>query len=120
MAHVKGRRVYLSGPMTGMEDWNRTTFDAAEKRLVCEPFDVMGVYNPADNIDEMRSLSHEEAMYLSMHSLMSIDVADSKFVPYYEVLVSLPGWERSAGARLEREVAVACGIEVCDLDEVVE
>ena len=31
MTHVKGRRVYLSGPMTGMEDWNMTTFDAAEK-----------------------------------------------------------------------------------------
>ena len=120
MTHVKGRRVYLSGPMTGMEDWNRTTFDAAEKRLVCEPFDVMWIYNPADHIDEMRSLSHEEAMYLSIHSLMSIDVADSKFVPYYDVLVSLPGWEKSAGACLEREVAVACGIEVCELSEVVE
>jgi hypothetical protein len=106
--------------MTGMEDWNRTTFDAAEKRLVCEPFDVMWIYNPADHIDEMRSLSHEEAMYLSIHSLMSIDVADSKFVPYYDVLVSLPGWEKSAGACLEREVAVACGIEVCELSEVVE
>ena len=120
MTHVKGRRVYLSGPMTGMEDWNKAAFDAAEKWLVCEPFDVMGIYNPADNIDEMRYLSHEEAMYLSMHSLMSIDVADSKFVPYYEVFVSLPGWEQSAGARLEREVAVACGIEVCELAEVVE
>ena len=120
MTHVKGRRVYLSGPMTGIEDWNRPAFDAAEKRLVCEPFCVMGTYNPADNIDEMQSLSHEEAMYLSMHSLMSIDVAGSRFVPYYEVLVSLPGWEKSAGARLEREVAEACGIEVCDIDEVVE
>ena len=118
MTHVRGRRVYLSGPMTGMEDWNRPAFDEAERRLVCEPFDAMGVYNPADNIDEMRSLSHEKAMYLSMHSLVSIDVAGSRFAPYYEVLVSLPGWEKSAGARLEREVAVACGIEVCDLDEV--
>ena len=120
MTHVKGRRVYLSGPMTGIKDWNRAAFDEAEKRLVCEPFDVMWIYNPADHIDDMRSLSHEGAMYLSIHSLMSIDVVDSKFVPYYDVLVSLPGWEKSAGARLEREVAEACGIEVCNLDEVVE
>ena len=49
MTHVKGRRVYLSGPMTGMEDWNMTTFDAAEKRLVCEPFDVMGIYNKRED-----------------------------------------------------------------------
>ena len=119
MTHVRGRRVYLSGPMTGLPDWNRAAFDEAEKRLVCEPFDVMGAYNPADQIDDMRPLSHEKAMYLSMHSLMSMDVAGSRFVPYYEVLVSLPGWEKSAGARLEREVATACGIEVCNLDEVV-
>ena len=23
MAHVRGRRVYISGPMTGIKDWNR-------------------------------------------------------------------------------------------------
>lgn len=35
-----------------------------------------------------------------------------------DVLVSLPGWENSEGARLERLVAEACGIETCNLSEV--
>ena len=33
MTHVNGKRVYLSGPMTGIKGWNRAAFDDAEKRL---------------------------------------------------------------------------------------
>ena len=43
---------------------------------------------------------------------------DSKSVD--DLLVSLPGWEKSAGATLERTVAEACGIEVCELAEAEE
>ena len=39
--------------------------------------------------------------------------------PHYDLLVSLPGWQDSAGARLEREVAEAIGMEVHDLGEVL-
>ncbi len=117
--HVKGCNVYLSGPMTGIEDWNRTAFDKAEELLVCEPFNVVWIYNPADHIDEFKGLSHEMAIWRSIHSLVGIG-STKPLAPYYDLLVSLPGWEKSAGATLEREVAIACGIEVCELAEVVE
>ena len=120
MTHVKGRRVYLSGPMTGMEDWNRTTFDAAEKRLVCEPFDVMWIYNPADHIAEMRKWSHDRCLMASIRALCSRRPGPQHSIAAYDVLVSLPRWERSEGATLERYVAQRVGIEVCNLDEVVE
>ena len=111
MTHVNGRRVYLSGPMTGIEGWNKPAFDGAEKQL--RKLNIHDVYNPADHIDSHSIASHCVAMQLSLNELTSTK-------PWYDLLVSLPGWKQSAGARLEREVAEACGIEVCNLDEVVE
>ena len=120
MTHVRGRHVYLSGPMTGIEGWNRAAFDDAEKRL--RSLGAQEPYNPANFIGRFESLSHAVCMYRSLVELVDEEWSTEPGypTPWYDLLVSLPGWEQSAGARLEREVAVACGIEVCYLDEVVE
>ena len=116
--HVKGRRVYLSGPMTGIEDYNRAAFDRAALDVMDAGADE--VYDPAEHIDEYAQLSHERCMALSLRELIAEILWVDEVEPYYDMLVSLPGWEKSAGATLEREVAIACGIEVCELAEVVE
>ena len=64
-------------------------------------------------------------MYCSLNALIKrlVCICGTKVTDdgaFYDVLVSLPCWQDSAGARLEREVAVACGIDVCELAEVVE
>ena len=120
MTHVRGGHVYLSGPMTGIKDWNRAAFDEAEKRLLA--LGAQEPYNPANAIERFKSLSHETCMYRSLVELVDEEWSTEPGypTPWYDLLVSLPGWEQSAGARLEREVAVACGIEVCELAEVVE
>lgn len=35
----------------------------------------------------------------------------------YDTIVMLPGWNVSRGARLERDVALACGMRVVDFSE---
>ena len=118
MIHVRGRRVYLSGPMTGIKDWNKPAFKEAERKLLS--LGIVTAYNPTDFIAILSEAPHEVSMFYSIHFMMQLGNLHHPYLPYYEVLVSLPGWEQSAGARLERDVAVACGIEVCNLDEVVE
>ena len=112
MTHVKGRRVYLSGPMTGIKDWNRDEFNRAERAI--RSYGGVVVYNPTSRTDgfNLRGYSHAECMRESIRSLCSI-------FNRFHVLVLLPGWENSAGAKVERTVAEACGIEVCDLEDVV-
>lgn len=41
---VRGKRVFLSGPMTGIEDWNRKAFEHADG--VCCILGARHVYSP--------------------------------------------------------------------------
>ena len=114
---ITGKMVYLSGPMTGIEDYNRAAFDGADLDLLGAGADE--VYDPAEHIDECAQLSHERCMALSLRELIAERPWAGEIEPYYDMLASLPGWQDSAWARLEREVAEAIGMEVHDLGEVL-
>ena len=114
---ITDKKIYLSGPMTGIEDYNRSEFDGAELGLLGAGADE--VYDPAEHIDEYAQLSHEQCMALSLRELIAERAWVAEIEPYYDLLVSLPGWQDSAGARLERAVAIAIGMEVYDIEEVL-
>lgn len=113
---VSGRRVFLSGPVTGLDyEEARDAFDAAEVRLRVRG--ARSVLNPASVVP--RECSHEDAMLMCLHLLTTYaEYVDGRRVRPYDLLVSLPGWERSEGARVERMVALAVGIPVAGLAEV--
>lgn len=117
---VKGKRVFLSGPMSGLEHFNVDEF--AKAHDVLRKAGAYKVYDPA--IEYLRSevnstTSHAVWMRRCISELTSTTKSlIGVNVRRYDVLVSLPGWKRSRGARLERKVAKACGIEVCDLRDV--
>ena len=46
---ITDRKIYLSGPMTGIEDYNRAAFDGAVLDLLDAGADE--VYDPAEHID---------------------------------------------------------------------
>ncbi|GMA57230.1 uncharacterized protein DUF4406 [Alicyclobacillus sacchari] len=83
------KRVYLSGPMTGLPDLNRPAFFEAATKLRKYGHEVM---NPAElcGVDE----AWTSAMRKDIRLLMDADC-----------VVTLPGWEHSRGARLEVYVA---------------
>jgi hypothetical protein len=119
LTHLDGKSVYLSGPMTGIKDWNRAAFDEAEKLV--KSCGATSVYNPCAYAEARSGLSHEMCMRISIFSLcatrMRVPAKDTLVV--YGVLVSLPGWQQSKGATLERTVAEACGIEVCNIKDAI-
>lgn len=97
-----GSVVYLSGPMTGYPDENRPAFFAAEYLLRM----VYGcaVLNPARWPDG-----------LSWVQYLRLDVAMLRGA---SVVVLLPGWESSRGARIEIDLAAMSGIAVVELAEL--
>lgn len=89
-------RWYLSGPMTGLPDFNRPAFHqaAAVVRAAGQT-----VWNPAALCPPG----------LGWKAAMRIDLVALKRA---EGLILLPGWERSRGARIERRRARARGLPI--------
>lgn len=91
------KRVYLSGPMTGLPDLNFPAFNAAAARLRA---DGLRVVNPAE-INLGAQLTWEQCMRADIKALCDCDA-----------IVLLPGWEASKGAHLELHIAHRLGMGV--------
>lgn len=108
MSEAYGKIVQLCGPVSGLSrEEAMTAFDEAKER--CWVAGATIVWSPVDHVP--CSASHETAMHLCLTRLL-----DS---PYVNLLVTLPGWERSRGASLEVAVAKEIGVEVMGLEEAV-
>ncbi len=118
MSYVyKGKRVFISGPMTGMPDWNRAEFERAEREL--RELGAAAVYNPASMAPrEGESVqAHEWYMARTLNVLTRLDYAADPSRPYYDAVILLDGWWKSDGATLEQAVAEAIGIDTIEWDE---
>jgi hypothetical protein len=92
-------KIYLSGPMTGMPEYNFPAFNEAAAAIRGRGFDVV---NPAE-LDAAEVGRKEWADYLRR------DIA--KLLECNSIAV-LPGWENSKGAALEVHVAKSLGMPV--------
>ena len=93
---VKGKKVYLSGPITGIKNYKGLFLFAEELVKMC---DASQVFNPALQIPD--SLGYEEAMKRCVRALTD-----------HDIIVMLPDWNVSQGSKVEHEVARACGMDV--------
>ncbi len=109
--HGGGVTLYLSGPMSGLPEFNYPAFKAATERLRSQGHAVVSPHElPADcpgcaNIGYEHSWS--EHMRVDLAALLTCDV-----------IVMLPGWQQSRGARLEKSVAEATGLMVIDYNVI--
>lgn len=106
-------RLYISGPVTGKPNDNRKAFEEARREL--RHWYMVSI--PHEYVDA--ETTHEEAMAILLHQLTdrTYSYRKGKRANLYEGVALLPGWEQSEGARLEKAVAEACGIEVKTVDE---
>lgn len=90
------KKVFISGPMSGLPNDNREAFMEAEKLLRAAGFSV---FNPA-------WMSFDSAW--SNGDIAAIDLAALKRCNY---IYQLDGWEKSKGASAEWMVAMWCGLK---------
>jgi len=91
--------IYLSGPMTGIKDYNFPAFNNAADHLRHQGYKVL---NPAENDGGDTSQSWE--YYLKKDLVQIIEQCDAVAV--------LDGWHSSKGANLEVHVAKALGYPI--------
>ena len=117
---VSGKSVFLSGPMTGVDAYNVAEFAKAHERL--NELGAQRVFDPAFEWyvsfarNGSKTRDHEFYMRQTLAELVSGDLHGER--PLYDVIVTLPGWEGSEGARLEVEVAKAVGIPAVPFEDV--
>ena len=119
--------LYLAGPMTGIKDLNYPAFLKAEERLVAAGFEVASPHridqlNPvpcghAEDRDGVRYITHVAGCddcvsrtwqwYMKKAVKMLVDCDD---------MALLPGWQRSRGATVERNLGVSIGMNPMYVD----
>lgn len=97
------KRIYISGPMTGLPEFNFPAFYDAARQLREMGFDAV---NPAEINAETGGDWHE---YLK---------ADIKALCDCDTLVLLPGWEKSQGAHLELHLAHRLRLDVIQFEKL--
>ena len=108
------KTAYVSGPIAGRPRLNRRAFYTAQHMLLnggwdraLVPHDVAPWSHEGDCPGGYRSspdAPHAAACNLRTDLIEMLATADTVFM--------LPGWELSVGARLELQVAAACGLEI--------
>lgn len=115
-AKLCGKIVYLSGPVSGL-DREDCVARFGMAREACLKAGAVYVYDPMEVVP--KDSTHEDAMALCLNGLTACrPLSGGDVMRGYDVLVSLPMWERSDGATMERAVADACGIACVDLHDV--
>jgi hypothetical protein len=94
---ARKKRIYISGPMTGLPGLNFPAFNTEAARLQALGYDVV---NPV-NINPDPATPWNECMRKDLKALLDCDI-----------LVLLEGWQKSTGAQLEMHLAHRVGIEI--------
>lgn len=87
-------KVYLSGPMTGLEDRGRQGFALARQDLRTQGFEVCC---PAENSDHPDWIKAERVEHLARDLYHLLEAP---------IIVALPRWQTSEGAKLEIATAI--------------
>jgi len=90
------KRLYLCGPITGINGWNKDAFDDAESALRSAGFNV---FNPLKN-GIPRDAPWEQHMRTDIAAMMTCDA-----------LAVLPGANYSRGAKIEIDLAIQLKIQ---------
>jgi hypothetical protein len=99
-------KMYLSGPMDGVEDFNHPLFHRVAAGISSGNF---AVCSPAEFFDGDKTRERKEYMREAVKYLLEADT-----------IVLLPGWEESKGARLEAAIATELDLNIMEYVETDE
>lgn len=91
-------RIYISGPITGIENYKQKFKDAAKeavKKFKKEGVEVI-IYDPADKIGAIDGMDYEDCL-----------AVDFAFIDCCDIIFLMKDWEKSKGAKRECWYAMA-------------
>lgn len=102
-------KVYLAGPMRGYPELNFPAFHAAAKKLREDGYEV---FSPAEKGEEVLAIT-DPSLQSNLDFRRKVFLLDTEYIcKHADAVFLLPGWEHSLGARAEKALAEAIGLEV--------
>lgn len=101
-----GMKVYVSGKMNGVSDYNRWKFNNLSKRLEEAGFHAVNPIEIGDSIATPEEINATPELF---ERVLEADIAALRKC---DAIFMLRGWETSEGARMELRVALEMGIPV--------
>lgn len=106
IGNPKYRKVYLSGPITGIQNYNIAEFKKYEKKFKHLNFEVVNPHKlfSKEEVDEINKAYDEKKItFEEYHSyFMKRDIKEMMNCDFIAVL---DGWEKSKGANIEVYIA---------------
>lgn len=113
------KKVYISGPMTGLENLNFDKFEEAEEKLKKFNFEIFNPHKLSEfKTEEFKELIKDQKSHIVWEHYMKVDI--QIMLRECEFLVVLPGWEHSRGATMEIFIAKSLGMIVIDYNTLEE
>lgn len=104
----KSQRVYLAGPMRGYRYFNFPNFDFYALKWRRAGYKVV---NPAE-LDRVQAHVHEYTKKYPKGFLRDAMKRDLTSICDCDIIALLKGWERSAGVKVELELAKLLGLKI--------
>lgn len=119
MIDVRGKNVFLCGPMTGLYAYNVARFAWAHKSLL--DAGAERVFDPAYEWYASLDAGHERDDHDSCmrRTISELATGNGEGNAFYDMVITIDGWKDSEGASTEVRVARACGIPVYEMQEAL-
>lgn len=103
-------KIYISGPMSGLPEFNYPAFNEAARILRANGYRV---YNPA----ELQGLSEEKLQRMTKFEIWVWYMKRAiRLELKADTIVMLSGWRKSKGAKVERWLAKILGYEILEFE----
>lgn len=99
------KRIFLSGPMTGIKDFNFPLFNAVAEKVRGLGFEVVNPVDICKKFKKERVLADKTVFEQMINEQQEAERT-------CDILMLLPGWENSKGVRLELKTALEMGLPI--------
>lgn len=103
------KRIYISGGITGVENW-RENFNNAEKELL----ELKGTFVVANPVTLSQNVEKQFAAFNKTPDYADYMRKDIRELSSCDAICMLPGWKRSKGARLEYRIAKILNMHILE------
>lgn len=111
------KRGYVAGPMTGRKHYNWPAFERTTAEYRAAGYEIVSPTEMDEARGDVEVIRYKNGRVKSVTTLPAFDYAtvlaeDLRVIETVDVIILLPGWETSKGARTELAHALGLGLEV--------